>query len=1129
MANNNLFKIIKSPPAAGLGVFAALLILTQFLAYQHYLVFRSAQAREMSNAANLIKQKLQTAISNSQSATQTLSFVVKKYGVPDDFDTIAQRILESNRFVDALELEQGGTIIHVFPLKGNEAVLGYNVLADSIARVEANKAIERKQLFFAGPFKLKQGGLGIVGRLPIFIKNRFWGFSVALIKLSTFIHAAEMDSVGNGPYLYQLAKVNPRTGKEEFFLPDPGKFKGETAVSVFVPAGEWRIYVMPKRSQTLISIFPFSLLGFLLSVMGGIFAFSLTRRPFELKKLVDEKSAQLSNTEENYRVTLERVSDAFVAVDSNWRFTYMNQKAGEIFNCNPEKIIGKYIWEEFPDMVDTPFYKAYYIAIQTQRYIYLEEFYTPNGSWYENNIYPSADGLSVFFKDITERKKVDFALKQSEQRYRQLIQEMPEAVYTCNTDGYVVLYNKAATRLWGAEPVIGKDKWGGAARLFTRDGVLIERDKSPLAIALKEGTTKMGEEVIIERHDGSRRNVLSHHTLLYDTNNRVTGAVNILVDITERRIADQKVEIERSFSDSILNSLPGVFYVYNREGKFLRWNRNFETVSGYSADEVSRMHPLDFFDDNEKKLIEERIGAVFATGKAEVEANLLTKSGEKLPYFFNGYTGVFQGTDCLIGMGIDISARKKAEDEILKSEKRFRHTLDKMLEGVQIFDANWRCLYVNDAVALQGPYSKEETAGRTLMENYPGIEDTELFKIFEECRNKDISKHIEYNFEFPDGSTKWFELSIQPNPDGLFVLSVDIDERKKAAEAIQESEKKYRYLFNNNPAIIILWDLETLKVLEVNKTALEEYGYNGDEFRLMSILDIRPRDDYQRIRDFAKVMISEKEGKSRSVWRHLKKNGEVMFMDISSHRMTYNNRPAILSVAENITQKLLIEEQLKKSYDDIRQLNSHLETIREDERAFIAREIHDELGQQLTALKMDASWLNKKIAASDPQTTERISSMLSLIDETVKTVRRIASDLRPGILDDLGLIAALEWQSTEFEKRTGVKLNFHTAIPEIELDKKCAIGVFRVYQEVLTNVARHAHANLVETNIEVVGNTFKMSVKDNGKGFDANEAKNKNTLGLIGINERVAMLNGTLELESHINKGTRVTISVPLP
>ena len=173
--------------------------------------------------------------------------------------------------------------------------------------------------------------------------------------------------------------------------------------------------------------------------------------------------------------------------------------------------------------------------------------------------------------------------------------------------------------------------------------------------------------------------------------------------------------------------------------------------------------------------------------------------------------------------------------------------------------------------------------------------------------------------------------------------------------------------------------------------------------------------------------------------------------------------------------------------------------------------------------------MNKKIAASDPQTTERISSMLSLIDETVKTVRRIASDLRPGILDDLGLIAALEWQCTEFEKRTGVKLNFHTAIPEIELDKKCAIGVFRVYQEVLTNVARHAHANLVETNIEVVGNTFKMSVKDNGKGFDANEAKNKNTLGLIGINERVAMLNGTLELESHINKGTRVTISVPLP
>jgi signal transduction histidine kinase len=275
-------------------------------------------------------------------------------------------------------------------------------------------------------------------------------------------------------------------------------------------------------------------------------------------------------------------------------------------------------------------------------------------------------------------------------------------------------------------------------------------------------------------------------------------------------------------------------------------------------------------------------------------------------------------------------------------------------------------------------------------------------------------------------------------------------------------------------------------------------------------------------------MLTEPDTSSRAVWRHFKKNGELMYMDISSHRMVYNNRPAILSVAENITQKMLIEEQLKKSYDDIRLLNMHLETVREEERAFIAREIHDELGQQLTALKMDASWINKKLAVNDTQASERLNSMLLLIDETVKTVRRIASDLRPGILDDLGLIAALEWQSNEFEKRTGIKVVFNSAVNEMEIQKKCSTAVFRVYQEVLTNIARHAHATLVETQIELSGHMLRLSIKDNGIGFSIDEVKSKNTLGLIGINERVAMLHGEIILDSRLDEGTHIIITVPL-
>ncbi len=1128
MNDNKAFTFPGRPVLVGITVFLALLGLTQFVTYQHYLLFNSGRAREMHNAAGMAQDRLQTALSNSLSATQTLSFIIKKYGNPVDFDTVAKRILESNKFVDAMELVEGGTITKVYPLNGNETVIGYNILADSATRIEAVKAIQKKQLFYAGPFKLKQGGVGILGRLPIFIDGKFWGFSAALIKLSTFLQAAEMDSTSNSPYIYQLSKVNPHTGQEEFFLPHPELFKNEASTSVFVSDGEWRIYALPKNSETLVSVIPLLLLGFLLSLTGGGFVFFITRQPFELKKLVEEKSDQLKSTEENYRVTLERVSDAFVALDKDWCFTYVNQKAGEIFSRNPEQIIGKNFWVEFPELADTLFCKACYSAMQTQKYIYLEAYSRPYNMWFENNIYPSANGLSIFFKDISERKKIDLALKQSEQRYRQLIEEIPEAVYTCDAEGYVVLYNKAAIRLWGREPEIGKDKWGGGAKLYSKDGVAIERECSPLATALKTEKTGPGEEVIIERYDGTRRNVLSHHSLLYNTSRKVTGAVNMLVDITERRIAEGKADIEKNYSDSIINSLPGVFYLFNSEGKYLRWNRNLEQVTGYTADEVSGMHPLDFFEGEEKETITQKIKEVFTTGNTEVEATLITKEGKRIPYFFNGHFGNFEGVNCLIGMGIDITERKKAEEEIVKSEKRFRHILDNMLEGVQIFDAGWRNIYINDAAVSQGPYTKEKIYQYSLLENYPGIENTPLFKIFEECRTNGLSKQIDYNFIFPDNSAKWFELSIRPNPEGLFVLSVDIDERKKAEEATMASEKKFRYLFNNNPAIIFVWDIESLKLLEVNETGLREFGYSYEEAMNMTLLDFRLKEEHEEIKESVKRMATQKEVTSKGTWRHIRRDGQMVYMDISTHRINYGNSKAMLSVAENVTLKLQMEEQIKKSYDDIRLLNSHLETIREDERAFIAREIHDQLGQQLTALKMDASWISKKVIIADLQVAERLNSMISLIDETVKTVRRIASDLRPGILDDLGLMAALEWQSTEFEKRTGTKVGFVTALTEIDLGKKCSIDIFRVYQEILTNIARHAHATVVETEIQFNGDIFTLSVKDNGNGFDTDQVKSKNTLGLIGMRERVAMLNGQLIIESAPGKGTQITVIVPL-
>ncbi len=219
--------------------------------------------------------------------------------------------------------------------------------------------------------------------------------------------------------------------------------------------------------------------------------------------------------------------------------------------------------------------------------------------------------------------------------------------------------------------------------------------------------------------------------------------------------------------------------------------------------------------------------------------------------------------------------------------------------------------------------------------------------------------------------------------------------------------------------------------------------------------------------------------------------------------------------------------ELVATKEELRKLASHLQSIREEERTTISREIHDELGQQLTGLKMDVAWMKKRIDSNEKEILDKFRDINQMIDDTVKAVRRIAYELRPGILDDLGLNAALEWHSVEFEKRTGIACSFHSGIDDTVLNKDIVTSIFRIYQESLTNVIRHSKATSVKSTLEADPESFILNIQDNGKGFDQKDAGNKHTLGLLGMRERSSMMSGTLKIESIPNMGTSIVLKVP--
>jgi signal transduction histidine kinase len=263
-------------------------------------------------------------------------------------------------------------------------------------------------------------------------------------------------------------------------------------------------------------------------------------------------------------------------------------------------------------------------------------------------------------------------------------------------------------------------------------------------------------------------------------------------------------------------------------------------------------------------------------------------------------------------------------------------------------------------------------------------------------------------------------------------------------------------------------------------------------------------------------------------WRHKKKDGTVIEVETYSHQIMYEGRLVWLGLSHDVTEKNMARELLQHSYEEIRQLASNLQHIREEERTNIAREIHDELGQQLTGLKMDMHWLARRIKQEDTAVTQKMKESIDLINATIVSVRKIATALRPSILDDLGLVTALEWHSEQFEKRSGIQVEFINKTNDLYIEPHVATALFRIYQEVLTNVARHSNAGMVTATLQNNEKELSFSIADNGVGFNLDTIGKKSTLGLLGIKERSLLIGGTYDIKSKPGEGAEVMIIVPL-
>jgi PAS domain S-box-containing protein len=404
----------------------------------------------------------------------------------------------------------------------------------------------------------------------------------------------------------------------------------------------------------------------------------------------------------------------------------------------------------------------------------------------------------------------------------------------------------------------------------------------------------------------------------------------------------------------------------------------------------------------------------------------------------------------------------------------------------------------------------------------------------------------------------------------LAVAFENVTERRHAEHQIRESEERFRLLVEGVRDYALFQLDPGGHVMSWNTGAERLKGYSAKEIIGKHFAVFYPPADVQSGKPAEKLAEAERKGQSRDEGWRTRKDGSRFWAsvvitalrnargdlqgfakltrDMTEQReklealkqakqeleLRVEQRTAVLlrvneELRTEVAERELAEEKLKMSLEQLRALAARLQLVREEERTSVAREIHDELGQACTAIKMDLALIGRKATKRQTQLQTKVLSAMQLADNMISSLRRIASELRPGTLDDLGLTAALEWQAQEFQSRTGIQCNVILPHEPLTLDPERSTAIFRIFQESLTNVARHAQATRVVARLEAKADALILEVRDNGKGFNAQEPRARRSLGLVGMQERALLLNGELNVEGVPGAGTTMTLRIPLP
>ena len=602
--------------------------------------------------------------------------------------------------------------------------------------------------------------------------------------------------------------------------------------------------------------------------------------------------------------------------------------------------------------------------------------------------------------------------------------------------------------------------------------------------------------------------------------------VVVTSDITERKRVEEALRESEEQYRGLVEAAPDVVYTISAEdGSLTSLNPAFETITGWSRAEwlgkpfMGIVHP-----DDRSAAVETFQKALRGEVPPLYQLRILSKSGEYLVGEFTSTPHVKGGKVVgELGIGRDITERKRAEEALAL----LAHAIRSIGECVSITDTENKILFVNDAFLRTYGYTAEELVGKSIAlvrsAAAKPATDKVLSATLQGGWQGELLNRKKDGTEFPISLSTSVVRTEKGRPLGLVGIAADITERKRAEEALRKSERRYRDLIDNALVGVYQTTLEG-DILLANDALVRLLEYASSEDLASGKVQRVYRDSRDRERLIELVQ------KNRRVTTFeielLTKTGSVKTVLISATL----DEGLISGIIQDITERKWAEGGLRSATHRLQRLSRRLLEVQERERRAIARELHDEIGQILTAAKIDLQVILRSPLSGDLPT--RLEDNIAMLDRCLHQVRNLSLDLRPSMLDDLGLVAALRWQLERQAERVGFQACLIAEdLPE-RFDPDLETTCFRIAQEALTNISRHAQANNVEIELRICQPELLLTIRDDGVGFDVDralaDATHGKSFGILGMQERVALLDGKLEINSEDKRGTIVTVRLPL-